>query len=117
PGVYTGNYTLVSTEETGGTEFGNNTGLREFEITPASTNANSIYSLDGIGVYTSPVSSSLGTASFGADSHDGLVCATKYHIKNTVQISGLRVMLAAGTAAGGEIVGSFIDTADFWAGN
>ena len=117
PGVYTGDYTLVSTEETGGTEFGNNTGLREFEITPASTSPNSIDSLDGIGVYTSPILTALGTASFGEDSHDGLVCATRYHIKNTTAISGIRVMLAAGTVAGGEIVGSLIDTANFWVGN
>ncbi len=117
PGVYSGDYTLVSDEETGGVAFTNNTGSRQFEITPASTDLGSIYSLDGIGVYTTPQVTSLGTASFGADSHDGFVCANQYHIKNTTQISGIRVMLAAGTVAGGEIVGSFVDTTSFLAGN
>jgi len=114
PGMYTGNYTVVSDGETGGVDFGNNVGSREFEVTPASTAPNSIYSLDGIGVYSSNTTSSLGTESFGDDSKDGFICATKYHIKNSALVSGIRVMLASGSQVDGEIYGSIKDTATFW---
>lgn len=115
PAVYSGTYTVVSDLETaGGPLFGNNTGSREFEITPASTQANSIYSQDGIGVYSSTTLTSLGTNSF-TGGEDGLVCASMYHIKQTSSVAGIRVMLASGTMPNAEIYGSIIDTANFWA--
>lgn len=119
PGVYTGTYTVVSDGETGGPDFINNTGGREFEITgpSASGNPTTIYSQDGIGVYTTDVLiSSLGTNSF-TDAADGLVCAALYNIKNTADVGALRVMLATGTAAGAQVYGSIKDTALFWAGD
>ena len=117
PGVYTGTYTVVSDGETAGVEFYNNTGGREFEITGPSAAGNPMttYSLDGIGVYTTGVNiGSLGTDSF-TGGEDGLVCAALYHMKNTSDVVGLRVMLAAGTVAGAEVYGSIKDTATFWA--
>ena len=115
PAVYTGLYTVVSDLETaGGPLFGNNTGGREFEITPASNQANSIYSQDGVGVYSNTSLTSLGSNSFtGAE--DGLVCASMYHIKQTSSVAGIRVLLATGTVPNAEIYGSIIDTSNFWA--
>jgi hypothetical protein len=119
PGVYTGAYTVVSDGETAGVEFYNNTGGREFEITGASAAGNPMttYSIDGIGVYTTGVNvGSLGTDSF-TGGEDGLVCAALYHMKNSSDVVGLRVMLATGTVAGAEVYGSIKDTSLFWAGD
>lgn len=119
PGVYTGAYTVVSDGETAGAEFYNNTGGREFEITGASAAGNPMttYSIDGIGVYTTGVNvGSLGTNSF-TGGEDGLVCAALYHMKNSSDVVGLRVMLATGTVAGAEVYGSIKDTSLFWAGD
>ncbi len=108
-GVYDGTYTAVSDGETTGSDFWNNTFLRSFEVT---TN---MYSQDGIGVH--PASelalSALGSGSFTGVT-DGLVLASMYHFKTADQVAGLRVMLANGTVEGGEILGSFKDTAAFW---
>ena len=114
-GTYTGTYTAVSTEETGGTVFGNNVRTRVFEVTPV----DDIYSTDGIDVYPAGDLdlTSIGTNSFSVSdpaSADGLVLASMYHIKQTTTVSGMRVMLASGTVAGGEIYGSIIDTTNFW---
>jgi len=115
PQLYTGTYTVTSDDEIAGSAlFGNNTGAREFEITPASTDPGSIYGQDGIGVYANPSLTSIGTNSF-TDGEDAFVCATMYHIKQNTDVSGIRVMLASGTVAGGEIYGSIKDTALFWA--
>jgi len=115
PALYTGAYTVTSDDETSASPlFGNNSGAREFEITPASTNPGSIYSQDGIGVYASPNLTSIGTNSF-TDGEDGLVLATMYHIKNSAEVDGIRVMLANGTVPGGEVYGSIKDTSLFWA--
>lgn len=116
PAVYSGTYTLQSDgEQIGGPDFGDNTYIREFEITEPSTNAaGSVYSVDGIGVYTTGAQqTSLGTNSF-TGSEDGLVCASLYSIKQTCQVYGIRVMLASGTSAGGEIYASIKDTSLFW---
>ncbi|MDX2359416.1 MAG: T9SS type A sorting domain-containing protein [Crocinitomicaceae bacterium] len=110
-GMYTGDYGVISDGETQASpDFANNIGLREFEITPPSTAANSVYSLDGIDVYTNPSLSSLGTDSF-TGGEDGLVVATMYYIKQAADVSGIRVMLATGTVAGAEVYGSLKDTA------
>ncbi len=114
PALYTGVYTVTSDDEIAGSPlFFDNVGAREFEITPSST-VGSIYGQDGIGVYANPVLSTIGTDNF-TGGEDGLVCATMYHIKNTADVSGIRLMLATGTVAGGEIFGSIKDTVTFWA--
>ena len=104
-GVYNGTYTVVAgTDTAGGVSFFDNTGLRSFEVT------NTEYSIDGIGIYPNPILGSIGTNSF-TGAQDGLVVAAMYHIKSTTVLSSLRVMLAAGTAPGGDITASIIDTA------
>ena len=108
-GLYEGAFSVVSDNETAGPEFGNNERLRNFEIT------DSLYAQDGADVH--PISeltlSSIGTTTF-ENSSDGLLLAAMYHIKQQSLVSGLRVMLAPGTIQGGAVVGSIIDTADFW---
>ncbi len=108
-GLYQGQFTVVSDDETGGPEFDNNELLRNFEIT------DSLYALDGIDVH--PVSeltlSSIGTATY-ENASDGLLLATMYHIKEPSLVSGLRIMLAPGSIPGGFVLGSIIDTSDFW---
>jgi hypothetical protein len=118
-GTYTGTYTVTSDDETGGADFGNNVYLRNFAVT------DNIYSQDGIDIHPASMLAlnSLGTNSFvdpntqESISADGFVMASLYHMKAAGEVSGLRVMLAAGTIEGGEIVGSIMDTSLFWQGN
>jgi len=114
-GVYTGTYTTVSDEETGGASFGNNVLERTFEVTTA---PQMVYSTDGIDVYPAADLdlTSLGTDSF-TDGADGLVLASMYHIKTATEVSGMQIMLATGTVAGAEVYGSIKDTSTFWAGD
>ena len=106
-GLYDGTYAVTAATDTvGEPTFVDNVRSRQFEIT------NSVYSLDGIGVYTSPLNSSIGTNSF-TDATDGLILGTMYHIKADAVINNLQVMLATGTVAGGTIFGSIIDTTVF----
>ena len=111
-GLYEGDFTSVSDQETSGAAtFGNNVYERNFEVT------SDVYSLDGAGNHPAGYDdyTSLGTASF-TDAEDGLVLATLYHVKQADQVSGLRVMLTStGNTAGGEIIASIKDTSDFWA--
>ena len=109
-GLYEGTYTATSAAETAGAEFFNNTYLRNFEVT------NNIYSTDGIGVHPAAnlTVGSIGTDSF-TDGADELILANRYHIKNTSMISGIRIMLASGTVAGGELIGKVFDTTSFFA--
>jgi hypothetical protein len=114
-GVYTGYYTAVCDEEQGGASFGNNALERTFAVTDS---PNMLYSTDGIDVYPAAdaVLGSIGTDSF-TDGEDGLVMTSLYHIKNATEVSGIQVVLAAGTVAGAEVYGSIMDTALFWSGN
>jgi hypothetical protein len=109
-GMYNGTYTAVSDNETGGSDFGNNVYERNFEIT------DDIYSVDGLG--NQPASTLdvgvIGTGSF-TDAEDGLVVAALYQFKSASDVSGIRVILDAGTVEGGEIYGSIKDTTTFWA--
>lgn len=119
PGVYSGDYTIQSDlEQIGGPDFGDNSKVREFEITQPSTNASgTIYSVDGINVYTVGTSqSSIGTSSF-TGGEDGLVLASLYNIKANSNVYGIRVLFASGTVTGGEIYATIKDTSLFWAGD
>lgn len=108
-GLYEGIFNVISDQETGGAEFGNNVVLRNFEIT------DSLYAIDGVGVH--PVSelktSSIGTNTF-YNSPDDLYVGSMYHIKQGSLVSGVRVMLASGTEEGAWIFGSIIDSTDYW---
>ena len=108
-GMYTGVYTATSTEEPSGGDFANNIYPRNFEVT------SNLYSLDGIGNHPAATSNFglIGTASF-TGAQDGLVLAGMYDIKNTTDVSGMRIMLGSTTIAGGQIYGSIKDTATFW---
>lgn len=108
-GLYEGTFSVVSDDETGGPEFGNNVVLRNFEI------SDSLYSIDGVGVH--PISelktSSIGTTTFD-NSPDGTMLGAMYHIKQTSLVSGIRLMLAPGSEVGGTLVGSIVDSLEFW---
>ncbi|MBL4586174.1 MAG: T9SS type A sorting domain-containing protein [Flavobacteriales bacterium] len=107
-GVYEGAFTVVSNEEgIGAPTFGNNTYLRNFEVT-----ANA-YTLDGLGNH--PVGyqalNAIGTASF-ADNEDGLMVLGYYSFTQTANIIGVQILLANGTEAGSSLIVSVHDTAD-----
>lgn len=111
-GVYDGVYEVVSAEETGGAEFGNNGFLRSFEVT------DDVYSVDGIGVHPAAIEelTSIGTDSWtDGSAYDGFICANMYHIKTPMQVEGIQILLANGTVEGGEINVKFIDTVNFFA--
>lgn len=110
--LYQGTYTVVSTNETGGTEFYNNTRQRNFEVT------DHYYSQDGIDVHPAAdlSLSSMGTDSFtGAE--DGLILGSWYHIKNQTAVGGIELMLANGTDPDSYVIVSLVDTADFFVGD
>jgi hypothetical protein len=113
-GVYTGTYSAISNGDSlpnpGANEF-----TRKIEITdnPESYSIDAEYSLDGIGLYTSPVLSSIGTNSFEGV-NDGLILGALYYIHATQSHIGMRIMLAPGTIPGGEFYPSIKDSASFW---
>lgn len=108
-GLYQGIFSTTSDQETGGAEFANNIALRNFEI------SDSLYAIDGIGVH--PVSelklSSIGTTTF-YNTPDNIMLGVMYHLKQGSLVSGIRVMLDSNTEEGGMIVGSIIDSLEFW---
>ena len=108
-GLYQGIFSTTSDQESGGAEFTNNIALRNFEIT------DSLYAIDGIGVH--PVSelklSSIGTTTF-YNTPDNIMLGVMYHLNQGSLVSGVRVMLDSDTEEGGMIVGSIIDSLEFW---
>jgi hypothetical protein len=111
-GLYAGTFNVVSDNETAGLEFANNTVLRNFEI------SDSLYAIDGVGVHpiTELKLSSIGTTTYDG-SPDGITLGAMYHIKQTTLVSGVRVMLAAGSEEGAWVFGSVIDSTEFWEAN
>lgn len=111
-GMYEGTYTVTSTEEVaGGDNYGNNTLLRNFEVTT------DVYSQDGIDVQPASI---LTLGSLGSDSFSGelsnTVLAAQYHMRESEnQVNGIQIALANGSAEGGELTISIIDTAVFFA--
>lgn len=111
-GLYEGTYTVSSTEEVaGGDNYGNNSLVRNFEVTT------DIYSQDGIGVQPNDILTlgSLGSNSFSSELSN-TVLATMYHMRDTEnQVNGVQIALASGSAEGAELTVSIIDTATFFA--
>ncbi len=111
-GMYEGTYTVTSTEEVaGGDNYGNNTLLRNFEVTT------DIYSQDGIDVQPASILTlgSLGSNSFTSELSN-TVLANMYHMRETEnQVNGLQIVLANGSIEGAELTISIIDTAAFFA--
>lgn len=107
-GSYEGSLVVVSDEEgTGAGTFGNNTYLRNFDVTADR------YSLDGIGIHPAGYSNigSLGTNSF-TDAEDGFMMLAYYDVSQLVAVTGVEIMLSAATVAGGTLVVAVHDTAD-----
>lgn len=108
-GMYDGTYTVsAATDIVGAPTFVDNVKTRQFEVT---TNS---YSLDGIGVYTNPVTSSITTASF-TDAADNLIVGAMYHIKTPFLVDTVQVMLSSNTVEGGQMIAYITDTASFYA--
>lgn len=108
PGIYEGVFTVVSDEEpVGSGTFGNNTHLRNFEVT---TNS---YSLDGLGNHPAGYQNvgSLGTNSF-TDAADGFMLFAYYEVAQQMAFMGVEILLSSTTVAGGSIIVSVHDTAD-----
>ena len=112
-GLYEGTYTVTSAEEdsTNSENYGNNSLVRNFEVTT------DIYSQDGIDVQPASI---LALGSLGSDSFSGelsnTVLAAQYHMRESEnQVNGIQIALANGSAEGGELTISIIDTATFFA--
>ncbi len=110
-GTYVIDYTAVSDgEQSGGADFGDNTGQRTMEVTQWE------YSIDGIDVYPAGgVISAMGTASF-TDAADNLIIAAKYRFNNAATIYSIKALISSTTVAGAEVYGQIIDTASMLAG-
>jgi hypothetical protein len=107
-GLYECSLVVESDEEAmGAGTFGNNTYLRNFEVTTDR------YSLDGLGNHPAGYENTgiLSTASF-QDAADGFMLFTYYDISQEVAIMGLEVVIDDGTVPGGTIIGSIHDTTD-----
>ena len=106
-GVYNGTFTVTS-DESGSDGFpDNNTYLRNFEVTDY------VYSLDGIGNHPAGYEqlTSTGTATF-TDETDGLFLFTEYPIDNDLDVYGIELGLANGTAAGAVVNVQLHDTSN-----
>ena len=111
-GLYEGTYTVTSAEEDSNSDnYGNNSLLRNFEVT------NDVYSQDGIDVQPASILAlgSLGSNSFTSELSNTVLTAM-YHMRETEnQVNGIQIALASGSAEGGELTVSIIDTAVFLA--
>jgi hypothetical protein len=110
-GVYSGLYTVTSTEELpADPSYTNNVAKRNFEVT---TN---LYSVDGIGVNPAELQA---TASLGSNSFDtptGTIFANMYHLRGGDNVvNSIEIMLGSGTTANTQIQVAIIDTATLFA--
>jgi hypothetical protein len=111
-GIYSATFSATSSgDDTNGENFGDNTAVREFELT------NGLYSTDGIDVYENADISRLGTGSF-TDAADGFMMMSYYDISETTEMGGVWIGLDSYafssplTVAGGELVVALRDTAN-----
>lgn len=107
-GLYECSLVIESDEEQAGSgTFGNNTYLRNFEVTEDR------YSLDGLGIHPNGYENvgTIGTASF-EDGADGFMLLTYYDISQEVAIMGLEIALGSTTEPGGGIIAAIHDTTD-----
>ena len=111
-GIYNGIITVSSLGDSVGSDnFGNNSYLRNFEI------SNDIYSLDGIGNHPSgyEVLASTGTNSFN-NASDGVICATMYPFLNNDTINSVRALISSTTVENSEVILYIVDSTNFIAG-
>lgn len=107
-GLYECSLVVESDEEPAGAgTFGNNTYLRNFEVTEDR------YSLDGIGNHPAGYENSgtLGTNSF-EDAADGFMLFTYYDVSQEVAIMGVEIAISSNTVPGGSLICSIQDTTD-----
>jgi hypothetical protein len=111
-GLYEGTYTVTSTEEVeGGDNYGNNTLLRNFEV------STDVYSQDGIDVQPNSILTLgvLGSNSFTAETAETVIAA-RYHMRAAENIvTGVQIALDGNSTEGAELTVSVIDTASFLA--
>jgi hypothetical protein len=110
-GLYEGSFTVTSDAEgSGAGTFGNNTYLRNLEVTEG------VYSIDGLGNHPAGYQNigSLGTNSF-EDAADGFMMLAYYPVQQTVAVLGVEILLSTATVPGGTIIVSLHDTADVFA--
>lgn len=108
--VYTATFTATCDQSADDVNTANNEYLRAFEVT------NARYAIDGIGNHPAgyEVLNSLGTNSFEGG-EDGLNVMTYYEVIDPVDVYGIEVELAFGTAIGGFAIGNILDTTDVFA--
>ena len=86
-GIYSAVFTSSSSgDSNGGDYFGDNTAVREFGLT------NGLYSTDGLGVYSNPDITRMGTGSF-TDGSDGFMMMSYYDISETTTLGGVWIGL------------------------
>lgn len=109
-GTYTGEITVVSTEEFDGDNFYNNVSAREFAITE------DVYSMDGIGVYATPTVGLMGPGSFLDDSDNPFESGgflTSYDFIVEEQVYGISMLIGSDEAmVDSEIFVFMADTLD-----
>ena len=112
--TYTATFTTWSDADAdGGDYFGDNTATREFSFT------DNLYSSDGLGVYSLPDVSRMGTGTF-TDASDGFMMMSYYDISEGTYVAGVTILLDSydwgnaftepATVAGGELVVAIRDT-------
>ena len=108
--IYTATFTASSSGDSdSGEYFGDNTAVREFEVT------DNLYSTDGIGVYSNTAITRMGTGSF-TDATDGFMMMSYYDLTEGTNVAGATIMLDSYayttplTVAGGELVVAIRDT-------
>ena len=112
--TYTATFTTWSDDDSdGGEYFGDNTATREFSFT------DDLYSTDGLGVYSLPDVTRMGTGTF-TDASDGFMMMSYYDISEGTYVAGVTILLDSydwgnsftepATVAGGELVVAIRDT-------
>ena len=117
PGTYQVTFTVSSDQEQlGSANFNDNVISKNYEIT------NSVYSLDGIGVYPagSEILSSLGTSSWAGNSpssSDDFFCATGYSINSTISVNSIEFLIDSNTVPNSEVFVCLYDSLNLFGSN
>jgi hypothetical protein len=112
-GLHNLQYIVTSDQSATEGDVSNDTIARYYEVTSDSTG---IYSLDGFLIHPegTEVVGAYGTNSF-TDAADEFMCMNYYEIFETADLNSVRIFLANGSVAGGEILIQVHDTTDIFA--
>ncbi|MBK7944106.1 MAG: T9SS type A sorting domain-containing protein [Flavobacteriales bacterium] len=104
-GLYQGNFTVTASETDQEEDAGNNTYLRNFEVTP------SWYTVDGIGNHPPGYQtlSSIGTNSF-TDDADGVIVLNQYPFRVPQTVYGLEFLITSNTVENSYVICAIYDT-------